>query len=112
VDGHAFAECGHLLRHGAGGFRAHAVGPLAQRGAGRGEQPLDLFVAQLRGHRDRRQLRPVQDLVRVRVADAGEEPRIGQGALQRMVLPLQPFAERADIGAEDLDAARIESLER
>ena len=52
--------------------------------------------------RDRRQLRAMQDLVRVRVADAAEDARVGQRALQRVVLGAQARGERRDVGAERL----------
>ena len=63
--------------------------------------------------RDRRELRAVQDLVRIRVADAGEEARIGQRAFQRMVLAKQDVdANVFEIGVEDLDAPGIHRVER
>ena len=42
-----------------------------------------------RRQRERRQPRAVQDLVRVRVADAAQDARVGERALQRVVLALR-----------------------
>ena len=44
--------------------------------------------------RERRQLRAMQDLVGVRVADAAEQMRIGQRALERVILAAQARRER------------------
>jgi hypothetical protein len=54
----------------------------------------------------------VQDLVGVGIADPGEEVRIGERALERVVLAFQTLGECGEIGGEDLDAARVEALER
>src|SRR4029078_10129921 len=52
------------------------------------------------------------DLVRIGVADAGEEMRIGERALDRMVLAPQARGDLGHLDVEDLDAARIQSFER
>ena len=62
--------------------------------------------------RDRRQPRAVQDFVGVRVADAGEEPRIGQRPLQRVVLARKARGERREVRVLDLQAAGVEARER
>ena len=54
----------------------------------------------------------MQDLVGVRVADAGEEPRIGQRPLQRVVLARKARGERREVDVPDLEAAGVEALER
>ncbi len=53
----------------------------------------------------------MEDLVGVGVADAGEETRIRQRALQRVVLPCQRLAESRQVRVEDLDAAAVELRE-
>ncbi len=63
------------------------LGPLAENRLGGGVETLDLRVAQLVGHPHRRQAGPMQDLVRVGVADAVEEARVREGTLQRVSLP-------------------------
>ena len=49
-------------------------------------QPRDLLVVEIAASAERRQPRRVQDLVRVGVADAAEQVRIGQRALERVAL--------------------------
>ena len=56
-------------------------------------QRRDLVIGDRRRHAKRRQLRRVQDLVGVRVADAVEQRRIGQRALDRVPLAAQPLGE-------------------
>ena len=50
----------------------------------------------------------MQDLVRVGVADAAEEVRIGERALERVVLARQRVAKRVERRVERLEAAGIE----
>ena len=50
------------------------------------EQPRDLLVGHASRQHHRRQPRAMQNLVRVRVADPAEQPRIGERALERVVL--------------------------
>ena len=54
----------------------------------------------------------MQDLVRIGVADAAEQPRIGERALERVVLSRQPFGERVDTRVERLQATAVERRER
>ena len=65
-------------------------------------------VAQL----ERREPRAVQDLVGVGVADAAEEARIGEGALERVALAREGLAELPRrVAPSDLEAAAIERCE-
>ena len=50
----------------------------------------------------------MEDLVRVRVADTAEQTRIGEGALERVILGEQPLRERRTSGGERLQSASIE----
>ena len=50
-------------------------------------------------HRDRRQLRGVQDLVGIGVADAAHDARIGERALEGVVLRAERGAERVELAA-------------
>ena len=74
-------------------------------------EDLDLLVGQpidgLKGGRPR----AVQDLVRERAADPGEEARIRQRALERVALAEERGAEVGERGVEDLDPARVERRE-
>src|SRR5438034_9678422 len=54
----------------------------------------------------------MQDLVGIGVADACEETRIGEGALQRVVLPDQPFPKCSQISLHYFDASRVHGVER
>ena len=54
----------------------------------------------------------VQDLVGVRVPDPGEEPGVGERALERVALARQRRAEGGEIGVERLEPAAIERGER
>ena len=71
--------------------RSRSTQPAASR-ASRGTA-VDLLVGERRGQLHRRQLRGVQDLVRVGVADAAEDARVGQRPLERVVLGGQPLRE-------------------
>jgi hypothetical protein len=59
-------------------LRAQTLDPFAENGACRGEEARDLDIPELAGERDRRQAGAMQDLVRIGIADAGKEARIGQ----------------------------------
>ena len=94
VHRHALAKRRHLLR------KAVARPP---RGGARSIRSSTARVAsnsrrcvvggELPGQRQRREPRAVQDLVGVGVADAAEEPRVGQRALERVVLAREPGRE-------------------
>ena len=74
--------------------RAQPLGPLASVVARRRVQSRAIsVVVELARQLERRQPRAMQDLVRVRVADAAEEVRIGQRALERVVLAPQRRGE-------------------
>ena len=68
------------------------LGPLVQQQSRRGEERGDLAVGQRLRQLQRRQPRGVQNLVGVGVADAAEEMRIGQRALERVILRAQDRA--------------------
>ncbi len=50
----------------------------------------------------------MQDFVAVRVANAREEPRVGQGALERVVFAAQYSGERRPAGLQGLQSAGVE----
>src|SRR6185369_11747546 len=107
VDRHAGTERGHLLREARSRLAPKALRPFEERSACGGPQPLDFFARQLSGQPDRREAGAMQDLVAVRVADAAEEPRVGQRALERVALAHEDVAERLGIRVEHLEAAGI-----
>ena len=81
------AERGDLFRESRSPRRARSRSTQSrERRAGRVEEPRDLVVGELPRQLHRREARAVQDLVGVGVADAAEEARIGQRALERVVL--------------------------
>ena len=81
------------VRELGGEVGAQALQPLLQRRLRRVVEPHDLFRAQLLGELHGRELRAVQDLVGVRVADAAEEPRVGERSLECVTLRLQSLDE-------------------
>src|SRR5450759_5266509 len=74
------------------------------------EEARGLRVREARRERDGRELRAVEDLVRVRVADSGKEGRVRQRALQRVVLAPEACCEGLGRRLERLEAARVERL--
>src|SRR5437867_6145325 len=70
---HLGPEGGHLLGKPVSDLGAQALDPCAQRFARGAIEPLDVGVGQTRGQREWREPRGVQDLVRIRVADAAED---------------------------------------
>ena len=61
-------------------------------------EPLDLLVAELRGERERRELRAVEDLVGVGAADPGERPLVAEQRVEPPVVAGEDLAE--PLGAE------------
>ena len=60
-------------------------------------QPRDLVVTQSTGELQERKPRGLQDLVRVGVADAARKMRIGERALERVVLSRERVSERLGV---------------
>jgi hypothetical protein len=111
VNRHILAKRGHLF--GKAGFRlcAQPVYPEPEGIARRSEQPFPLVRLQLVRERDRRQLRRVQDLIRIRVADATNQAGIGKSPLQRAVFGRKCGAKRDEIAREDLDSSRVDGAQ-
>ena len=53
----------------------------------------------------------MQDFIGIRVADSAEQMRIGQRALERVILANELGRKGFEIGAQDLHPAGIESLQ-
>ncbi len=75
-------------------------------------QAVELGVGHRCRQRERRQPGGVQDLVGIGVADAAEHARIGERALEGVVLPAQHRTKRVECDGEGLDTAAVERGER
>lgn len=89
MDRHPFAKGGDGLRKPVSVLAAQALDPLVQDRTGRVKERFDLVLLKLSRERDRREPRTMQDFVGIGVADAAEQARVGQGALDRVGLPGQ-----------------------
>ena len=76
------------------------------------KQSLDLRLIQGSRQRDRRKSRPMEDLVRVSVANSRKEVRIRQRALQGVILVPEPGGELRVIAGEDFEASWVHGLQR
>ena len=112
VHRHLRPEGGHLLGELLAGVPSQPLRPVEKRLFRRVVETGDLRVGEARRERDGRELRRVEDLVRVGVSDAGEEGRIRQGALQRVVLAPEARGKGLARRLERLEAAGIEGVER
>src|SRR5712664_2530672 len=90
VHRHDLAKGGDFLRKIRARLLAQPLGPSGERCPRRIAESLHLGPGKRLNLRERGELRPVQDLVRIGVADSAEQARVGEGALQRVVLSLQP----------------------
>ena len=104
---HLRAKRGDFLREPVAGLASESLGPLAEGRLGGGVKSRDLRLGEAAGELDRREPGGVQDLVGVGISDPGEEPRVGERSLQRMVLGRQHPGKRADVGAERLETAAV-----
>src|SRR6266542_2328144 len=108
VHGHARPEGRHALGELAGRRLSQPHGPVVERRPRRVVEARMLAVAQRPRLPDRRELCLMQDLVRVRVADAGEDVRVRERALERVALARDGRAELFRRARERLDTAGIE----
>src|SRR6266545_716797 len=107
VHGHPLAKRGDLFGELETYLGAQPLDPTEQGPLRRAVQPHGLLVVELPRQLKGRELRRVQDFVRVGVADAVEQPRIGEGALQGMRLGAEGGAKRRGVGGEHVEAAGI-----
>ena len=112
MDGHFRAECSYFFWESVLGFGVEAIDPELERLPGRFEEPLPFRLAQFACQRDRRELGGIQDFVRVGVADAAEDARIGEGSLEGAVFLGESLAKHFQIAGEDFDAAGVHGFER
>ena len=95
VHRHLRPERGDLLREAVAGLaRSRSVHSRERRRASPRTGASIVVVVERARQRERREPRAVQDLVGVGVADAAEEARIGERALERVVLARRRARER------------------
>ena len=70
-------------------------------------QPIELRVAGGGREGEGGQFRGVEDLVRIGVADSGDDAWVGEGAFQRVVFAAQRRAKRGRVDLQDLQPAAI-----
>ncbi len=109
VNGHAFAESGDFFGEFAAGLGAQAIGPLGKRGASGFEEALDFRDRELLREREGRKAGFEENLIRVGIADAAEQTRIGEGALESMVGGEKRGGKARQIGIENFEPTGIES---
>lgn len=108
VDRHVLAECSYLCRKVMVRFFFEARDPQLKSLAGRAEQPLPFFRRKLAGESDWGELRRMQNLVGIGVANSAEETRISQRSFQGMVFGGQDRAKSVEIGGENVDSSGVE----
>ena len=109
---HAVLERRHLLGEPVADLVAQSRDP-GREGPPRGVvQARGFFHGDACREQERRQARGVEDLIRERVADAVEGPRIGEGALQRVRLRRERRAKRRQVRREHVEPAGIVPRER
>src|SRR4029079_10409145 len=89
VNCHFRTKCSHLLWKLFGCLGGQSLGPATQHVPNSVVECRDLLIRQATCERDGRQPGGEENLITVGIADSREQPRIGQTALERMVLALQ-----------------------
>ena len=110
MDCHVLAKRGYLLGKVCLRLGAQSVDPQFERMPGRSEQPFPLVRQQLVCERDGGQLRRVQDLIGIRIADATQQTRIGKGSLECVVFSRECGAKRIEIAGEDVDPSGVDGM--
>lgn len=112
VNRHLFVKCGHAFGKRITRLRAQPPGPHRECLARVTMQPFDVVVAHLRCHRVGGHSRRVKNFVRIRVADAGKEPGIGQRPLDRVILFPHSRRKLREVRPKRLEAAWIVTHQR
>ena len=107
VNGHPVVEGCDLFRKTIARFLLQSFRPFGQDVNGRPVQRPKIGSVQLTCELERRQLRAVENLVRLRVANPTEEVWVGQRALQGVAFALQHLGEGLDVRGENVPAAGI-----
>src|SRR5206468_3722962 len=92
-------------------FATQPLGPVHECFLRGGEEPFELFGVELARELHRGETGAVQDLVRICVADAAEEARVGERPLERMALADERGAKVPEVRLEDLESAGVVSVE-
>src|SRR5688572_16225403 len=108
VDGHSLAKGRDLLRKLLSLLASQPRNPILQRPSSGMIQTTHLFVGELPGARQRREPGPVQDFIRIRIADSAEETRVGQRTLEGMAFRAQPLGEAVFVRFQYLEPASLE----
>src|SRR5438270_6149332 len=89
MDLHIWAKGGHFFGKGGGRFCAETIDPELNGIAGGGVQSFPFLWLQLVSLGDGRELRSVQNLIGIGVADTAEDARVGQRTLERAIFGCQ-----------------------
>src|SRR3989304_3854166 len=102
MDGHGGPERGDFLREAPSRFASQSLDPLAEGLAGGLVESLHLLFIQPAGPLHRGEPSTMEYLVRVGVSDPGKETGVGQGSVERMVLPDNDFPKCGSGALPDL----------
>src|SRR6266481_4632393 len=111
VNSHVLAKRSDVFGKATFCLSAQAVYPEPNCVARGSEQPFPLARPELVRERDRRQLRGMQDLVRIGIADAADDAWIGKSPLERAVFGCKGGAKRIKIAREDIDSSGIDGTQ-
>src|SRR5713101_6719767 len=110
VNGHAFAKGGDVFGEFIARLRAEAVEPASERGTRGFEEARDFRNGELVGQREGRKPGFEQNFIGISIADAAEQARVGEGALQSVVRGEKNGGKARRIGIEHFEAAGIQSV--
>ncbi len=105
--GHLRSEGRDLFGKLLPGPLSQTIRPLAQHLRGRALQAPHFLLAEILSPSQGRQPRAVEDLVGVGVADAAEQPRVGQRALERVAPACQHPGEGLPVAVQHLESSGV-----
>ena len=111
VDGHFGAEGGYFFGKAGFGFGVEAVDPELHDLARGGEESIPLCWHKFLSQGDGREPGGMQDFVGVGVADAADDARVGEGALEGAVFLGECVAEGCHLRLKNVDAAGVHGLQ-
>ena len=111
VDRHFGAKGGDVFGEFCPGFGREPCNPKLQRRSRGVEKAPALVWREFVRERDGREACGVENLVGIGVADAADEARVSEGALEGAVLEGERGTKAVKIGGEDFDAAGIDVAE-
>ena len=107
MHGHLWPERGDVLGKPVACSFAEQFDPVGQGFLGRPVQALDFRARQVMRHRHGRQTRAMQDFVRVGIADAAEQARVGQRAFEGVTATGKRLRKRLERAAQHFQPSRI-----